>query len=1159
MPTNVRPQPGFMIVHGNRLDDLRSLVVSWMRRMPLAPLENEIALVQSNGIAQWLKLALAEDPLDDDQGGCGIAAAIDVQLPGSFIWQLYRKVMGREEIPEVSMLDKAPLTWRLMRLLPALIERPHFEPLRRFLTDDDDLRKRYQLAERLADLFDQYQVYRADWLDDWSKGNHVLHTARDERKPLPPGNCWQAELWKALLDDVGEQGMAQSRAGVHLRFMRRMEALEDRPKGLPSRVIVFGISSLPAQVLEALAALSRFSQVLLCVHNPCRHHWADIVADKDLLRHHYKRQQRKQGMPQDLDPEVMHQHAHPLLAAWGKQGRDYISLLDSHDDPSVYQGIFSEGRIDLFSEADTQTLLNQLQDDILELRPLAETRTLWPAVDPRTDASIRFHVAHSPQREVEILHDQLLDAFSHDSTLRPRDIIVMLPDINTYAPHVRAVFGQIDRQHPRYIPFTLTDQGQRGRDPLLIALEHLLKLPDSRFAVSEVLDLLDVPALRARFGIQEADLPTLHRWIEGAGIRWGLDAPQRASLGLPEGLEQNSWRFGLRRMLLGYAVGNGEGWDDIEPFDEIGGLDATLIGPLVALLEALDVALYSLSQPATAAEWGERLNALLQVFFLAQDEHDDYLLVQLQTLRETWLQTCESVGLQEELPLTVVREAWLAGLDDGKLSQRFLAGSVNFCTLMPMRAIPFRIVCLLGMNDGDYPRAQPPLDFDLMASDYRPGDRSRREDDRYLLLEALLSAQERLYVSWVGRSIRDNSERPSSVLIGQLRDHLASGWRLASSASDALEDSGRQLVEALTQEHPLQPFSRRYYQKDGALFSFAQEWHALHQSEAVVPALAGALEAHVSDEPLSMAQLQDFLRHPVRHFFSQRLKVFFETFEDPVADEEPFTLDGLQRYLLSESLLNAALVEPDRAEQVLERGARRLQASGQLPLAGFGECLQAELVEPLPGILHRYRQLLQRWPQEIQQALPLRFTHAGLRLEGWLGRAYQAVDGSLLSIGTVPNTLQAGKAGLKWHRLIATWTLHLAAAASGLRLHSALVAADVTLLLAPLPVDEARERLGELLLARQAGMSAPLPVAAKTAFAWLAQDDPDMAWAAAAKAYEGDGQNSAGERAEHLALSRQFPDFAALAEDETFTGWCETLYRPLYAADWQTFGKDDMA
>lgn len=198
--------PGFMIVHGNRLDDLRSLVVSWMRRYPLAPLENEIALVQSNGIAQWLKLALAEDPLEDDQGGCGIAAAIDVQLPGSFMWQLYRSVLGRSEIPEVSLLDKAPLTWRLMRLLPALIERPHFEPLRRFLTDDSDLRKRYQLAERLADLFDQYQVYRADWLKDWATGEHVINTARGERKfcrqatagkPSCGEHCWRMLASKA--------------------------------------------------------------------------------------------------------------------------------------------------------------------------------------------------------------------------------------------------------------------------------------------------------------------------------------------------------------------------------------------------------------------------------------------------------------------------------------------------------------------------------------------------------------------------------------------------------------------------------------------------------------------------------------------------------------------------------------------------------------------------------------------------------------------------------------------------------------------------------------------------------------------------------------------------------------------------------------------------
>ncbi|WP_422422474.1 exodeoxyribonuclease V subunit gamma [Pseudomonas sp. GZD-222] len=1150
--------PGFMVVHGNRLDELRSLVVSWMRRYPLAPLENEIVLVQSNGIAQWLKLALAEDPEDDDQGGCGIAAAIEVQLPGSFMWQLYRRVLGRDEIPEVSLLDKAPLTWRLMRLLPEVIDKPHFEPLQRFLTDDSDLRKRYQLAERLADLFDQYQVYRADWLKDWAAGRHVLNTARGDAKPLPAANCWQAELWRALLLDVGEEGMAQSRAGVHQRFIERINSLEQAPAGLPSRVIVFGISSLPAQALEALAGLARFSQVLLCVHNPCRHHWADIVADKDLLRHQYKRQQRKQGMPSLIDAQSLHQHAHPLLAAWGKQGRDYINLLDSYDDPGSYRAAFSDGRIDLFSESQPQTLLNQLQDDILELRPLAETRELWPAVNPGKDRSVRFHVAHSPQREVEILHDQLLARFSADPDLRPRDVIVMLPDINTYAPHIRAVFGQLGRDDTRFIPFTLTDQGQRGRDPLLIALEHLLKLPDSRFAVSEILDLLDVPALRARFAIKESELPTLHRWIEGAGIRWGLNAEQRASLGLPAGLEQNSWRFGLRRMLLGYAVGVGESCDGIEPFDEIGGLDAALIGPLVSLLDALEIAYQQLSQAATAAQWGERLHALLQVFFLAETEHDDYLLVQLQTLRETWLQTCESVGLEDLLPLTVVREAWLAGLDQGRLSQRFLAGSVNFCTLMPMRAIPFKVVCLLGMNDGDYPRAQQPLDFDLMGSDYRPGDRSRREDDRYLLLEALLSARDQLYVSWVGRSIRDNSERPASVLIGQLRDHLAAGWRLSGAKDGDTLDGGEQLLHALTVEHPLQPFSARYFHKGSSLFSYAREWRTLHLPAEEQAKVDHELPPYSSDEALSLTLLQDFLRHPVRHFFSQRLKVFFESLEAPLADEEPFVLDALQRYSVSESLLAAALAAPGDADQALGTQARRLQGSGMLPLAGFGECLQTELIEPLPDLLQRHQQLLRQWPNALDSALPIRFEYRQLKLEGWLGRVYQRDDQSLLSITTLPNGISSGRS-LKWHRLTSTWVMHLAACAVGLPLHSAVVATDITLLLAPIEQPRAVDLLGDLLLARQAGMCAPLPVAVKTAFAWLAQSDPDKALAIAAKSYEGDGQNSFGERSESTALARQFCDFAALTASEEFEGWCEALYRPMFDAPWQTVGNEEDA
>lgn len=1149
MPDATSLSPAFMVVHGNRLDELRSLVISLMRRYPLGPLENEIALVQSNGIAQWLKLALAEDPEDDDTGGCGIAAAIDVQLPGSFMWQLYRTVLGRDEIPAKSLLDKAPLTWRLMRLLPQLIEQPHFEPLRRFLTHDTDLRKRYQLSERLADLFDQYQVYRADWLEDWAEGRHQTRNVRGEIKPLAPENCWQAELWRALLMDVGEQGMAQSRAGVHQRYIERINSLEVAPRNLPARVIVFGISSLPAQVLEALAGLSRFSQVLLCVHNPCRHHWADIVADKDLLRHQYKRQARKAGMPVVLDPQTLHQHAHPLLAAWGKQGRDYINLLDSYDDPNSYRSVFRDGRIDLFSEGNPTTLLGQLQDDILELRPLNETREHWPAVDTEQDGSIRFHVAHSVQREVEILHDQLLARFSADPSLRPRDIIVMVPDIDSYAPHIRAVFGQLERTDPRFIPFTLTDQGQRGRDPLLIAVEHLLKLPDSRFPVSEILDLLDVPALRERFGIDEADLPTLHRWIEGAGIRWGMSAEHRAGLGLPAELEQNSWRFGLRRMLLGYAVGSAGAYDGIEPYDEIGGLDAALIGPLVALLDALQVAHQELTRPASPQEWGSRLHDLMQLFFQASNEHDDYLLAQLEDLRETWLETCESVALQDELPLTVVREAWLAGLDQGRLSQRFLAGAVNFCTLMPMRAIPFKLVCLLGMNDGDYPRAQPPLDFDLMGSDYRPGDRSRREDDRYLLLEALLSAREKLYISWVGRSIRDNSDRPASVLVGQLRDHLASGWRLADDRGD--------LLEALTQEHPLQPFSARYFHQGSALFSYASEWRMLHGAHEHA-AQSQVLEPYVQEEPLGLGQLQDFLRNPVRHFFSQRLKIFFEAIEAPLADDEPFVLDALQRYSLSDSLLEAALVRLDQPDLALATHAKRLQNSGLLPMAGFGECMQRELIEPLPDLLQRYQQLLALWPTPLTSALPVSLQLHGVSVEGWLSGLHQRADGAVLTISAIPNGIGSPKTR-KWHRLIRPWVNHLVACANGFSMTTALVASDDSLLLAPFEEPVARRLLGDLLQAWQAGMRQPLPVAVKTAFAWLGQSDPAKADAAARKAYEGDGQNSEGERRESPALARQFADFDALTADETFPDWCDALYRPLLEAPWRSLAGEEVS
>jgi exodeoxyribonuclease V gamma subunit len=939
--------------------------------------------------------------------------------------------------------------------------------------------------------------------------------------------------------------------------------------------MVFGISSLPRQSLEVLARVARWTQVLMCVHNPCEHYWADIVADKDLLRAERSSQRRRDGMPRDLPEEEMHLHAQPLLAAWGKQGRDFIGLLDEHDDEAsraAYSGRFNAigQRIDLFdSSGEAGSLLAQLQDDIRDLRPLKETRTHWPEVPSTGDDSIRFHIAHGPQREVEILHDVLLAAFNADTTLTPRDIIVMVPDIDTYAPHIQAVFGLIDRDDPRYIPYSVADQGRRATDPLIQALGKLLELPRSRLAVSDLLDLLEAPALRRRFGVAETDLPRLHRWIRGANIRWGLHAEQRASLDLPSQPDadaQHTWLFGLRRMLLGYAVGAGgdEGaWQGIEPFDEIGGLDAVLLGPLVRLIERLDVTWRTLRAPATVSDWCTRLRTLMADFFDAADSGDAFTLMQLDTALQAWQEACDEAALAEELPLSVVGEYWLSQLDDGGLSQRFFAGAVTFATLMPMRAIPFRRVCLLGMNDGDYPRTRIPMDFDLMGRDYRPGDRSRREDDRYLFLEALLSARDHLHISWVGRSITDNGVRPPSVLVAQLRDHLAAGWRMARDTAMSEEtraiDPGRALVDALTVEHPLQPFSPAYFPPEpeasaAPLFTYAREWRPLdaarpHRPDAAPQPSAAALPPLPRDEPLALRDLVDLLKSPVKAFFRQRLGVLFES-EDPTSeDQEPFTLEPLERWQLQDELIRVqeqALAQGEPIAAAREIRLDRIRRRGDLAPGGFGEAFAVDLVEPMDALFERYRDALARWPNPLDDEEEIRF-QADLpqpvpELADWAGGIRTDAEGLRGRVLIEASDLTKNN-HYRGEKLIRHWVAHLALHLAGGPLTTLVLSKAGDVELKPLPVEHAKAHLTALLAAWQLAMCRPLPLAAKTALEWLKAGDTSRA----RTTYEG-GFMQTGEVATDPYLARAYPDFDALCASGEFAELAESLLRPLYTA-----------
>ncbi|WP_082806162.1 exodeoxyribonuclease V subunit gamma [Marichromatium gracile] len=1140
---------GFMLIQGNRLESLRDLLTTWVARYPLHPLEDEVVLVQSNGIAQWIKLALAEPPGDELGGGCGISAALRVMLPGRFVWEAYRGVLGA--LPPSSPYDKAPLTWRIHRLLGELLQRPAdpvLAPLHAFMHGEESARRRHQLAERLADLFDQYQVYRADWLEAWGGGQDTLIRADGAQQPVPEDQRWQPLLWRLLHQDLAgtttDDPLAQaSRAEVHRRFLATVE--DTATARLPRRVIVFGISSLPRQTLEVLEGIAAHSQVMLFVHNPSRHYWGDIIEGRALFARAYGRS-RARKVPEDIDETALHLHGHPLLAAWGRQGRDYIRLLDEHDRREHYEGVFRQQSldIDLFEPAIEHHLLAQLQDDILELRPLGERQQQATAIDPTDDHSLRFTIAHSAQREVEILHDQLLAAFvtaeAEGHPLAPREILVMVPDIDLYAPHIAAVFGRIPRRDPRHLPFHIADQGERHRNPLLIGLAALLDLPRARFTVTELLDLLDIAALRARFGLTEGELPRLRSWIIGANVRWGLDGRQREHLGLPAAAERNTWRFGLRRMLLGFAAGPTHAWRGIEPHAEVAGLEATLLGPLIDLLETLEHYWERLAQARTPGDWVTTIEQLLEDCFSPCGESDELALARVRETLEQWDEDCRQANAgTEALPLEVLRDTLLRGLDAPSLTQRFLGGAINFATLMPMRAIPFRQIWLLGMNDGDYPRNHRPPDFDLMADDYRPGDRSRREDDRYLFLEALLSARERLSISWIGRDIRDNTPKTPSVLVGQLRDHLAAGWRCANPDGD-----GQTLLAALTTEHPLQPFSRAYFRpgRDPRLFTYASEWRAIHDTPGTDD------DTHLPpwrpEGPLDLRRLAQFLRAPVDALFRQRLQVDRPRASERPADVETFALDGLLNWQLSDQLITE-LFDPAETDLALaprlEAALERLQARGELPAGAQGELLAAGIGERLLPLHQRWQTLRREYPRDLGHPSPLSLEHRAdgdvpLRLEDQLdprlGAEHQDTHIQLrLSASSI---VKDGR--YRWHQIVEHWLHHLAAQLTGDPVATWVLTPAGRLHLRPLDPVQARMRLQRLLAAWWAGMRAPLPATLETGIAWLERRDdaPDLEPSFIA-ALEHSGY-----------LDRCYPDAASLQGHPEFTDWTERLYTDLH-------------
>ncbi|MEA2080199.1 MAG: exodeoxyribonuclease V subunit gamma, partial [Pseudomonadota bacterium] len=569
-----------------------------------------------------------------------------------------------------------------------------------------------------------------EWIDQWSQGKE---------------DHWQAELWRRLSKDSGGAHWVE----VQKRFTQVVLAGDVDATKLPRRVVLFGISSLSPSYISALSVLGEVMDVHLFVLNPCQEYWGDIVSKRIIGR------RREAGSGEILYLES----GNSLLASMGLQGRDMIDLL---------QGVVAS-EVENYVEPDQGKLLGALQSDILSLNDRASGEDEKVVLSP-ADASLQVHVCHSAQREVEILHDQLIRMFSEDDTLLPSDMLVMTPDIEAYAPFIEAVFSST--QAGRRIPFSIADRGIDAESVIVEAFFKLLDLPASRFEANRVMELLEVPAIRSRFNIADEDLPEVQNWIRKTGIRWGIDAASRAEDRLPE-ISEHTWRAGLERILLGYALPDeGAGlYQGILPYGDIEGEKARIMGRFQTFAETIFTTPEMLQGEKAVEVWTDILLRLCDTMFDPDEDQEP----EVQTIRqavEAFHNEAADGEYTAAVPLSLVRSALRRKLNAIGGVMRFLNGGITFCAMVPMRSIPFKVICLIGMNEGVYPRLQHPFGFDLMAREQRKGDRSTRDDDRYLFLEALLATRERLYISYVGQDIRDNGVIPPSVLVSELQDYL---------------------------------------------------------------------------------------------------------------------------------------------------------------------------------------------------------------------------------------------------------------------------------------------------------------------------------------------------------------------------------------------------
>ena len=923
---------------------------------PLAdPLAPEVVAVPTRGVERWLGQRLSGWLGVSAAGsGDGVCANVEFPFPGKLVGEAVAAATGLD--PTADPWAPERCCWPLLAVVEASLGQPWLAPLSAHLggsgadPDGHQRARRLSAVRHLAELFDGYGLHRPGMVRAWAEG-------RDEDgwgQPLPADAAWQAPLWRALRQEIGVASPAE-------RLAQACAALAQHPdlSHLPGRLSLFGLTRLPASHLDVLAALAKERDVHLFLLHPSPALWDRVGKQAGGIR----------SLPRRAEDATAGLPSHPLLVTWGRDARE-LQLVLAAGVAGPVEAVEAVEAVEEHHPLDGEpaTLLHRIQAGVRSDQPPPADEDARPVLHPG-DRSLQVHSCHGRARQVEVVRDAVLHLLADDPTLEPRDVIVMCPDIEAFAPLIHATFGLGDHDPDRTGPenwaesaqfsgpvrgegppalrVRLADRSLRQTNPVLGVVAELLALAGSRVTASEVVDLASREPVRRRFGLDDDDLARIEEWVAAAGVRWGLDAAHRAPFGLGR-VEANTWRAGLDRVLLGVAMGE-EGEPlvgGVLPLDDVDSGDIDLAGRLAELVDRLHAGLAGLAGPQPLAGWVAAIGAAADALTATTDA-DAWQRGQLRRLLDDVVAEAGPLGQPGAEPLVLAEvQALLADRLRGRpTTANFRTGHLTMCTLVPMRSVPHRVVCLLGLDDGVFPRRTAVDGDDLVQRDPCVGDRDARSEDRQLLLDALMAATDHLVVTYTGRDERTNAVRPPAVQVGELLDVV--------DRTVQLEGGGRPRRQVVT-THPLQPFDLRNFTA-GTLLP-GQPWSfdpvALAGAAASVgprrpapPFLAAALPP-VAGDVVQLEDLIRFVQHPVRAFLRQRLGMVVTREEEDPADGLPVEPDPLEKWGIGQRMLEARLAGVDAATARAAEVAR-----GSLPPGGLGVPLLEEIAGAVEGIV----------------------------------------------------------------------------------------------------------------------------------------------------------------------------------------------------------------